>query len=289
VVITLGLFGLAELISMQVQGDRIGTPTAVGGGIRDGLRGYLQNWRLSLRTSGIGVILGFMPGLGAVVDWLAYGHAVQSARDRERFGKGDIRGVIAPEAANNAKEGGAFIPTILFGIPGSGTMALFLAALYVLGVNPGKEMIDSLSGLTLTFTIVWSLAIGNVIATGVMLAFNKPFAKVTTIKSTYIVAILIPLVVIAAFQASGHWGDVVLLVAMGVLGWLMKQWGWPRPPLLIGFILGDLAERYFFISRVRYGYEWLLHPGVLFLGALTVLSIYWGLRITRRVEKDTHS
>ena len=105
------------------------------------------------------------PGLGgSVVDWIAYGHVVQTAKDKSQFGQGDIRGVLAPESANNAKEGGALIPTLLFGIPGSGGMAVFLGGMILIGMEPGPSMVGN--QLDVTYAIIWSLALANVIGAG---------------------------------------------------------------------------------------------------------------------------
>ena len=105
----------------------------------------MATWRhrwLTLRTTAIGVVIGMMPGLGAeVASWLAYGHAVQSAKDKSRFGNGAIEGVIAPETANNSKEGGAFLPAVAFGIPSSSVMALLIVAFSILGLPVGPALV----------------------------------------------------------------------------------------------------------------------------------------------------
>jgi TctA family transporter len=288
VVFVLGLFGLPEVISILIRGTQIAESQKLGRGFGQGLRDYRANWLLSLRTSVLGVFVGLIPGLGgAVVDWLAYGHTVQSTRDKTRFGKGEIRGVIGPESANNAKEGGAFIPTILFGIPGSGTMALFLAALAVLGVSPGRAMVTTHEGLTLTYTIVWSLAIANVLATGVMLVFVKPFARVTTLNTYYLAPVVLVLITVAGYQASNHWGDFITMLVIGIFAWFMKQYGWPRPPLLVGYVLGTLAERYLSISVIRYGAGWLLDVGVLLILAFTIASALGGFFYNRKIFGPT--
>ena len=105
--------------------------------------------------------VGALPGLGGtVVDWIAYSHAKQTIKDPKTLGTGDIRGVIAPESANNAKEGGALIPTILFGIPGSGNKVLLLGGLILVGIEPGIEMVTT--QLDITYLIIWSLAVANI-------------------------------------------------------------------------------------------------------------------------------
>jgi TctA family transporter len=231
------------------------------------------------------VIVGIVPGIGgSVVDWLSYGHTVQTAKDKSRFGDGDIRGVIGPAAADNAKEGGAFIPTILFGIPGSGTMALFLSVLYILGFLPGPEMLTT--HLSRTWAIMWSLVLANVIGAGICLIFAGQIAKVTTMKVQHLAPILWVLLLLGAFQATGNWGDLLSLLGIGIFGWFMRQCGWPRPPLLVGFVLGLMAERYFNISVARYGASWLLGPMVIVIGILTISMVVTGLLYQRRLAAE---
>ncbi|MGH3356059.1 MAG: tripartite tricarboxylate transporter permease, partial [Nocardioidaceae bacterium] len=126
-VLVLGLFALPEMVDLLAGGESISKSAKLSGGLLSGVRSTLRHWFLVVRSSLLGVAVGVIPGLGgSVVDWIAYGVAKQTCRDSHTFGKGDIRGVIAPESSNNAKEGGALIPTLLFGVPGSGTTAVLL-------------------------------------------------------------------------------------------------------------------------------------------------------------------
>src|SRR5690606_23512666 len=117
---------------------------------------------LIIRCSTIGVLMGATPGVsGSVVDWMAYGHGLRSEKGaKETFGKGDVRGVIAPESANNALNGGSLVPTLAFGIPASAGMAIFLGAMMVHGYVPGPEMLTK--HLDVTYSMVWSIALANV-------------------------------------------------------------------------------------------------------------------------------
>ncbi|UCD80263.1 MAG: tripartite tricarboxylate transporter permease, partial [Desulfobacterales bacterium] len=241
-----------------------------------GVKDTLRHKFIVLRCSIIGVIVGFLPGLGgSVVDWIAYGHIIQTSRDREKFGKGDIRGVIAPESANNAKEGGGLIPTFLFGIPGSGSMAVFLGGLLILGIQPGPSMVTE--NVDLIYTAIWSLALANVIGASLSIALSKPITRLTVIPFSYLAPFMVLIITFACYQATRSWGDLIALLLMGILGWVMKQYGWPRPAALIGFVLSDNLETYLFISVQRYGIDWLTRTGVIVLAVIIFVSVAMGI------------
>jgi hypothetical protein len=164
--VVLGLFAIPELLELVVRNTSISrtqSADVVGGGLMDGVRDAFRNWWLVIPCCFIGTYVGMLPGLGAaIVDWLAYGHAAQSAKDKSMFGKGDIRGVSAPETANNATKGGALIPTVAFGIPGSLGTAILLGALLIQGLTPGPTMLTM--ELSLTYSMVWTIVIANVLA-----------------------------------------------------------------------------------------------------------------------------
>ena len=166
VIVGLGIFALPEIVDLLRSNQSISSTGKLGSGWFQGVKDTWKSRWLALRCSGLGALIGMIPGLGgSVVDWLAYGHAVQTTKGKTEFGQGDIRGVIAPESANNACAGGALIPTLLFGIPGSGSMAIFLAAMILIGLQPGPAMADPNRDLDLTYTIIWTLAIANVVGT----------------------------------------------------------------------------------------------------------------------------
>ena len=171
----------------------------------------------------MGTWVGFIPGLGAsVVDWFAYGHAAQSLKDARRtFGTGDVRGVIAPESANNAKEGGVLIPTIAFGVPGGAAMALLLGAFTIQGLVPGPDMLTR--HLDVTYTIVWSIAVANILGTSICLLFTNQIAKIATIRANLLAPLIIVVVVLAAFQATRYFGDLVTLTCFSRPGELLKK------------------------------------------------------------------
>jgi len=182
-----------------------------------------------------------------------------------------VRGVIASESSNNAKEGGALVPTVAFGVPGSATMAILLGAFLIHGLVPGPDMLTK--HLSVTYAMVWSIALANVLGAGLCYAFSPQFAKLATLRYSLILPAVLGIIYIGAFEATRQWGDLFTLLFFGLVGWIMKQFKWPRPPLILGVVLGDTIERYLFISIERYGLSWMLRPIVFGLFALAILGL----------------
>ncbi len=272
----LGIFALPELCDLLIGRTTISKvidKKSIYNGQWQGVKDCFENWWLIVRCSWIGGGIGSIPGISAsVIDWLAYGHALKTEKGaRETFGKGDVRGVIASESSNNAKEGGALVPTIAFGVPGSATMAILLGAFLIHGLVPGPDMLNK--HLDITYTMVWSVALANILGAGLCYAFSPQFARLATLRYTLILPAVMGVVYIGAFEANRSWGDLIALLGFGVLGWLMKQNKWPRPPLVLGLVLGDSIERYMFISVERYGFSWLWRPVVAGLLILALIGL----------------
>jgi TctA family transporter len=274
--VLLGIFALPELCDLLIGRTAIAKgfeKINVYKGQWQGVKDCFNNWWLILRCSWIGGGIGSIPGISAsVVDWLAYGHALKTEKGAsETFGKGDVRGVIASESSNNAKEGGALVPTIAFGVPGSATMAILLGAFLIHGLVPGPDMLTK--NLSITYSMVWSVALANILGAGLCYAFSPQFARIATLRYTLILPAILGIVYIGAFEASRSWGDLFALLLFGLIGWLMKQFRWPRPPLILGLVLGDSIERYMFISIERYGLAWLARPVVAILLLIAIVGL----------------
>jgi TctA family transporter len=274
--VLLGLFALPELCDLLIARTTISKSidkVSIYKGQWQGVKDCFQNWWLIMRCSWIGGGIGSIPGISAsVVDWLAYGHALKTEKGAaQTFGKGDVRGVIASESSNNAKEGGALVPTLAFGVPGSATMAILLGAFLIHGLVPGPDMLHK--NLDITYAMVWSVALANILGAGLCYAFSPQFARLATLRYTLILPAVLSVVYIGAFEASRSWGDLITLLLFGVFGWLMKQFKWPRPPLVLGLVLGDSIERYMFISIERYGFTWLARPVVAVLLILAIVGL----------------
>jgi TctA family transporter len=285
VLVALGLFGIPEVIDMASRKGTIAKAEEFGHGYWQGILDVFHHWWLLIRTSIIGAWVGFLPGLGSsVADWFAYAHAVQTEKNRENFGKGDVRGVIASEGANNAKEGGDYIPTLAFGIPGGTSTALVLTAFVAVGIKPGPEMLTT--QLNLTFAVIWTLVIANVIATAICMLFAKPIAKLCFLQFYAIVPPIVAFIFIGAFAANFHSYDLTALMVFSSLGFFMRRYGWPRAPLLLGLVLGEKMELYLWLSYTRYGFEWLSRPMVLALIALLVVSVAYPILTGRKYRED---
>lgn len=284
-VLALGLFAFPVMIDLLVDNRSI-SETEVAGSRLDGIKDAIKHKWLVLRSSVLGSIVGIIPGLGgSVVDWISYGIAKQTTRKNNRFGQGDIRGVIAPESANNAKEGGTLIPTLLFGIPGGGTTAMLLGGLLLLGVQPGPNLVTT--QLSLTLTVVWTLVLANIIGVIFCFLLTKPVARLCFTPAKLLVPFLLIVLLLGAYQTTRSWGDLIAFFVIGIVGFIMKELNWPRAPLLIGFVLAVSVERYLWISVSRYGFSWLKEPSVILIGLLIVCVLGFNLFFKRPLKMSS--
>ena len=298
VIVGLGIFAVPEIVALLRKDKAIAEKASLGAGWLDGVKDWWQHKWLSVRCALIGVVVGVIPGLGgSVVDWIAYGHTVQTSKDKAGFGKGDVRGVIGPESSNNAKEGGGLVPTLLFGIPGSGSMAIFIGALALLGsgeLEVGQVMLKD--NLDYTYAIVWLLALANVFGTIMCIALSGQIAKLTTIRFALIAPFIFMIISFAAFQSGQDLMDLSVLFAIGFLGILMRRFDWSRPAFLIGFVLANPVENYANntnqIAGIRFrqgaeaGFDYIASPIVLCLLVITVISIIVGLKQAKSIRAE---
>ncbi len=227
--VTVGLFAIPEIIDLAVKGTSIAgdvQPTKLGG-VMEGVKDTFRHWKLVLRCSGLGAYIGLIPGMGGgPAQWMAYAHAVQSSPDKERFGKGAVEGVLGPGAANNSKEGGSLIPTLAFGVPGSVSMAILLGAFIIQGIVPGPDLLNPDKHLTLTFSFVWIIVVTNIITVAICFMFLNQLAKITFIKGTYLIPFLLLLIYLGGFAVKNSFGDMMLVLIFGMIGWLMVKYDW---------------------------------------------------------------
>ena len=251
----IGLFALPEMVDLMVSRQ----PVAAGGAsvsrgeVFRGARYGAARWGMTVRQSVFGVFLGAIPGVGsAVVDWLSYAFGMMLTKDKSLFGKGSLDGVLFAESAQNAKEAGAALPTLALGVPGAPTWALVVPAMIAYGVAPGPQMLGQDAHITIL--LVMTLALANLAITGIGLGVTGFLARLTTVPYPIIGSIIIPIALLAAFIDTTSWRGIQVVLGVGAMGVVMKRYGWPRPPMILGFILQPIIERNFWNAEAVHGY-----------------------------------
>ena len=284
----LGLFALPELIDLMISRQPVAAKGAVTSTaeVMRGARYGISRWRMTLRQSAFGVFLGAIPGVGsAVVDWLGYAFGIMLTKDKSQFGKGSIDGVLFAESAQNAKEAGAALPTLALGVPGAPTWALVVTAMISYGVAPGPEMLGTNAHITILLVI--TLALANLFITGIGLGVTGLLARLTTVPYPIIGSIVIPIVLLSAFVDTYSWRGIQIALGIGVMGLMMKRYGWPRPPMILGFILVPIIELNQFNSVNIYGYFGSLSRPLTFsILAIALLTAVVLLRSVSRMERE---
>ena len=250
----IGLFAVAEMIKLYVKGgaivDRV--PGEEKSSVLDGVRDAFQHWWLVLRSSLLGLWIGVLPGVGASVGGIAaYAQAAQMSKTPERFGKGAVEGVIAPDATLGANEGGGLMPTLAFGIPGGESMAILLVAFLSMGIVPGPQMLTS--ELDLVFSMVWIIVIANLLTTLIGLAISSRLAKLPTLNPNVMIPLVLSVCFLGAFATRGLVEDVLVAALFGVIGYLLDKYNYSRANFVIGMVLADMIERNLHISMGLYG------------------------------------
>jgi putative tricarboxylic transport membrane protein len=283
IAIVLGLFAIPVLLELSVKRTAIAdNPESVGDDIMVGVLDTFRHWKLVMVSCLMGVVIGIIPGLGgSVAQWVAYGWAKDRSKHPEEFGKGSIEGVLAPGAATNSKEGGQLLPTVVFGVPGGAGMSLLLAAFLIVGLAPGPKMLGV--NLPITLSLVWILVLSHIFAVIICLAMLKHIAAFTKVKGTILVPFILSLIMIGAYSEKGNLLHVWMTLGFGILGYVMVLLDWPRPPLVLAFILGRLAENYLWLAQQVYGISWVTRPIVLFL--ILVIAGYLVYYIRQRRSK----
>jgi putative tricarboxylic transport membrane protein len=274
----IGLFAIAEMIRLSIEGGTVVRTKEFSGrivGVWDGVRAVPRHWPTVLRGSALGAFIGAVPGVGGTVaSFLAYTMAQQVSKTPEKFGTGHIQGVIAPESANNAKDGGALIPTLAFGIPGSAEMAVFLGLLVLHGLEPGPLLLIEHEGVM--FSLIVALTISCILSTIIGLAAARWLSLITLVDVHILVPAVTAVSLVGAYALDGKIEDVAMTVIAGILGYLMIKFRFPRVTMVIALVLGDLAERSFHQTMQITDNDWsvfVTRPISLILFLLVIISL----------------
>lgn len=277
IVALLGVFALAELIKLSTEDRTIADPESESS-FRDTIRGVkltLSNWTVVARSSIIGTLIGIVPGAGGTIaTFIAYLQAKVTSSDPKSFGTGNIQGVIASEAANDAKDGGALLPTIVFSVPGSAVMVVLLGAFLLHGVTPGRSLLTD--ELHLTATLIVTLVVSNVLTSIIGVLSANKLTGLTRIPVRIIVPSILSVIFVGAFVLRSNIIDVFVVVLFGLVGYWMSVYDYSRVALVLGLMLGPIAEKGFLQSLAISDTGYLIfvtRPISLVLIALTVLSL----------------
>ena len=277
---TLGLFAIAEMFYLYTRGqtivkkEHINVSSSPGNRVFDGFLDSFRHFRTVVESAFIGAFTGIVPGMGGTVAmFFSYARAKQISKSPETFGRGNIEGVIAPEASANAKEGGSFVPTIAFGIPGSSGMAIFIGIFLILGLEPGPKMLTT--HLDVTYFIAILIAVTSVGASVIGMFLATPMAKIAYLRPEILAPLLISVSVVGAYAEETSFTYVIVAVLSGIAGFWLKLNGYSRAGMILGFVMGPLIERYFFLSLQAYGGSFILRPitlGVIVVGLFFIFG-----------------
>jgi TctA family transporter len=295
--VLLGLFAITEAINMLKLarspggGSLVSADEAVEAkqagtleGIKDAFRHFDATWL----GSWVGLVVGMLPGVGgAAGQFMAYTAVARMSRLSKRarelppFGQGNVRGVVGPDAATNSTSGGELVPLLTFGIPGSSTTAILLGALIVMGIQPGPRMLQV--NMDIVWMIIFVLVIGNLIATGTVLATARYLARLATIRASLLAPAILAIAFFGAYATSRHPGDILIAAGAGILGYFLKRYGFGTVTFLIGFVLGPILEHYLVLALQIYGTDFILdRPLSLALAGLLAALVAWSWYRSRR-------
>ena len=273
--VMIGVFGIAELLTQAGQLGIVRERITLRAIQLPSKADYQKTWKAILRSSGIGTFIGILPAEGATIaSMIGYNEAKRWSKTPEEFGKGSIEGIAGSEAANNSATGGAMVPTLALGIPGSPTAAVILAGLMVHGLRPGPTMFTEQS--TFVFAIFWSMLLVNVLFFFVGLYGARIFARATLIPLTILWPMVFLFSMVGAYALDQSMIDVWIALIFGVIGYLMKRYGFSVVSLAIGLILGGMLEKRLGQSMVMLDEQWWLiatRPLSLLFLVLTVLAL----------------
>ena len=282
-----GLFAIPELYSSWKRGSATNEVEYMYSGtwkqVRQGIVDVFKSWKDSLRGGAIGSFIGLLPGLGgAIADWMAYGSTVAS-NPNEKFGIGNVKGVVGAEGANNSQKASSFIPTVLFGIPGAPFAAILMGLFLYIGIDLGSpetfyddKLFDSMAFAFLLGTLITALIC-------YVLAYYSSYLAKLPYK--YYFPFILVVIVWATLQYTGGWEDIAVLTIFSIVGIIAKKYKFSRPALLIGFLLSDrIYSLTYQLTTLHTIHDLITRPIFIFI-VLSIMSIlYWSL--TKRSKLD---
>ncbi len=285
--VLLGVFGFSELFSLSKEESLVESGREQFTGyapIFEGIRAGLKYWGNMLRSGFIGIVIGLIPGTGAAIaTWVSYGQAKQWSKTPEKFGTGHYEGLVASDACNNGVPGGALIPTVTLGIPGSGTTLVVMAALMINGITPGPSFFSEHAAEA--YAILFSLVIANIMLLPLGLGVARLAAQVTVVPNRFLVPIIALFCIAGGFAWRQMIFDMYLVVVFGVFGALLSRYGYSVPAFLLALLLGPLAEKNFAWSMQIGGLASFMRPIALVILIATVAVLLMPVLLKKMERK----
>lgn len=273
--VLIGLFAMSELLEQAGQKDKLLERFSISAMKLPTFGDFKKVWKTILRSSGIGTFIGILPAEGSTMAaMIGYNEAKRWSPNKDNFGKGEIEGVAGPEAANNAATGGAMVPTLALGIPGSATAAVILGGLQMHGLRPGPYLFESQP--TLLYAIFFSMFIANLVFLVFGLSGAKYFARISLIPRQFLWPTVFCLCVVGAYGAGQTLVDVYIMLAAGVAGFFINRAGFSPAPIIMGLVLGHLVESSLGQSLILFdqdAWQFTTRPIALFFFCLAALSV----------------
>ncbi|WP_331233013.1 tripartite tricarboxylate transporter permease [Natronorarus salvus] len=286
----IGMFAFAEMMKLAAKKQISAENIELAGSVREGVMAVFNHPKTTLKSGLIGMGIGMVPGSGATTStFVAYAEEARSSAKDGRFGEGDPRGVIAPEAANNPTVSGSLIPTLSFGIPGSGSTAVLLGGILMHGLQPGPVLFDE--QLHITYALFVSLFLGNVLILAIGLTVIPYASKITELDTNVIIPLVVVLSFAGAFTLNQNWFDVLAVLLLGVLGFYMVRYNYSVIAFVLGIVLGPIAEENFFRSLQISGGDYAIFVNPIdrplsFLLSVTIFLVLFGPFIKARFDRE---
>jgi TctA family transporter len=283
----IGMFAVSELLRGAVTMDQ--APRLVAEKVGNIFRGVLdvgrRYWVNFLRGSVIGTLIGALPGAGAdIAAWISYAVSKRFSKEPEKFGTGHIEGIVDSTSANNSALGGAWIPALVFGIPGDSITAIVIGVLYMKGMNPGPTVFLENPQFIYGVFIIFVLA--NILMLPLGWAAIKGAKQILRVPRNVLLPVILLFCLVGSFAMTNSPYGVLLMVVMGVIGWLLEEHGIPVAPLILGLVLGEMLEQTFMTSMIKADGALLAFFERPIAGALGVATLaIWAVMLARTLQR----
>jgi putative tricarboxylic transport membrane protein len=285
----IGMFAVAEILryAAVIEKPLMVTDRPLAS-VFSGMWGLLKKYPLQLlRGSALGTLVGALPGAGAdIAAWMSYAMSKRFSKEPHKFGTGHVEGIVESGAANNAALGGAWIPALVFGIPGDSITAIAIGVLYLKGMNPGPTLFVNNPQNIYAVFIVFILAQLLMLPLG--WAAIKAAKRILRIPANVLMPLILLFCVVGSFAINNSLFGVVVMLLAGVVGFLMERWGFPVAPTILGVVLGTMLEEHFFSSLIKADGNLLVFFERPIAGGLGVATLLiWLLPVLRRAVRQT--